>query len=124
MRNRFDEGLIHGTLLKRSRELRADSTPAERRLWSYLKLKNLCGARFRRQYAIEGYIVDFCCLKERLIVELDGSQHRDNVSYDERRTRILEHQGFRVLRFWNGDVMQNIEGVVDTILQALRNRDF
>ncbi len=95
-------------------------TPAELRLWSHLRLKNLDGARFRRQYLIEGYIVDFCRIKERLIVEVDGSQHADNAEYDERRTQILEHQGFRVLRFWNGEVMQNIGGVVEVIFAALQ----
>ena len=120
MRNRFSNGLMHGTLLKRSRQLRNEPTDAELRLWSHLRLKNLDGARFRRQYSIEGYIVDFCCIKRRLIVEVDGSQHADNAAYDERRTRILERQGFRVLRFWNGDVMQNIAGVVEAIFDALQ----
>ncbi len=119
MRNRFSNGLMHGTLLKRSRQLRNEPTPAEVRLWSHLRLKNLDGARFRRQYPIEGYIVDFCCIKARLIVEVDGSQHADNAAYDERRTQILERQGFRVLRFWNGEVMQNIGGVVEAIFAAL-----
>jgi len=120
MRNRFSNGLMHGTLLKRSRQLRNEPTPAELRLWSHLRLKNLDGARFRRQYPIEGYIVDFCCIRKRLIVEVDGSQHADNAAYDERRTQILERQGFRVLRFWNGEVMQNIGGVVEAILAALQ----
>ena len=119
MRNRFSDGLMHGTLLKRSRQLRREPTEAESRLWSYLRLKNLDGARFRRQHTIEGFIVDFCCIKKRLIVEVDGSQHADNVAYDDERTRILERQGFRVLRFWNGDVMQSIDGVLETIFQAL-----
>jgi very-short-patch-repair endonuclease len=83
-------------------------------------MKTLKGARFRRQYPIEGFIVDFCCIKERLIVELDGSQHAANVAYDEERRRVLEHHGFRVLRFLNGDVMQNIDGVVEAISAALR----
>jgi len=110
---------MHGTLLKRSRQLRREPTEAESRLWSYLRLKNLDGARFRRQHTIEGFIVDFCCTKKRLIVEVDGSQHADNVAYDEERTRVLQRQGFRVLRFWNGDVMHNIDGVLETIFQAL-----
>src|SRR5512135_2862526 len=104
MRSRFERGLINGTLLQRSRQLRIDATDAERRLWSYLRSKNLDGARFRRQHPIEGFIVDFCCIKGRLIVELDGSQHAEVPAYDEHRTRILEQQGFRVLRFWNGEV--------------------
>ena len=119
MRNRFSDGLMHGTLLKRSRQLRREPTEAESRLWCYLRLKNLDGARFRRQHTIEGFIVDFCCIRKRLIVEVDGSQHADNVAYDEDRTRVLGRQGFRVLRFWNGDVMHNIDGVLEAIFQGL-----
>ncbi len=122
MRTRFTGGLLHGTLLKRSRQMRKDSTPAEIRLWSHLRMKNLDGARFRRQYQIEGFIVDFCCIKEKLIVEVDGSQHLENVAYDNERTRRLKQQGFRVLRFWNGDVMQNVEGVVEVIFEELGAR--
>ena len=81
---RFAGGLVHGTLLERSRQLRKESTPAEMKLWSHLRLKALGGARFRRQHQIEGFLVDFCCLKERLIVELDGSQHEGNLIYDDR----------------------------------------
>jgi very-short-patch-repair endonuclease len=119
MQTRFKGGLVHGTLLKRSRQLRKDATEAEQRLWSQIRMKNVDGARFRRQYPIEGFIVDFCCLKARLIVEVDGSQHAENVAYDDRRTRILERQGFRVLRFWNGDVMRNVDGVLVAIFEAL-----
>jgi very-short-patch-repair endonuclease len=122
MRNRFTGGLLHGTLLKRSRQLRRDSTEAELRLWSHIRMKNLDGARFRRQYPIEGFIVDFCCTKEKLIVEVDGSQHLENVAHDDERTRLLQRQGFRVLRFWNGDVMQNVDAVVEVIFEALRAR--
>jgi very-short-patch-repair endonuclease len=120
MRTRFAGGLLHGTLLKRSRQMRKDSTPAEIRLWSHLRMKNVDGARFRRQYPIEGFIVDFCCLKDHLIVEVDGSQHAESVTYDDERTRLLERQGFRVLRFWNGDVMQNVDAMVEVIFEALR----
>jgi len=100
--------------------MRKDSTAAEIRLWSHIRMKNLDGARFRRQYPIEGFIVDFCCIKGRLIVEVDGSQHAANVAYDDERTRLLERQGFRVLRFWNGDVMQNVDAVVEVIFEALQ----
>jgi len=120
IRNRFGAGLLHGTPLNHSRQLRNEATEAELRLWSHLRMKNLDGARFRRQYPVEGYIVDFCCIKERLIVEVDGSQHAENVAYDEQRTRSLERQGFRVLRFWNGDVMRNVDSVVGVIFEALK----
>ena len=119
VRTRFANGLIHGTLLKRSRLLRRKATDAEQILWSHLRMKSRDGARFRRQYPIEGFIIDFCCLKEKLIVEVDGSQHLEDVVYDDRRTRILRQQGFRVLRFWNGDVVQNVEGVLEVIFEAL-----
>jgi very-short-patch-repair endonuclease len=120
MRTRFAAGLLHGTLLRHSRELRKDATDAERWLWAHLRKKNLEGARFRRQYPIEGFIVDFCCIRGRLIVEVDGSQHVENIPYDDQRTRIIELQGFHVLRFWNGDVMQNVDGVVEMIFETLR----
>jgi len=120
IRNRFGGGLLHGTVLKHSRELRKESTDAELRLWSHLRMKNLDGARFRRQYPIEGFIVDFCCIRGRLIVEVDGSQHAENVAYDEERTRSLARLGFRVLRFWNGDVMRNVDSVVRVIFEALK----
>jgi len=94
-------------------------TDAERKLWYALRHKALGGARFRRQVPIGNYIVDFCCLRSKLIVEVDGGQHEQQRRYDEARTRFLESRGFRVLRLWNTDVLQNIEGAVEFILEAL-----
>jgi very-short-patch-repair endonuclease len=104
-----------------ARRLRRDSTDAERRLWAVLRDRRLAGYRFRRQHPIGDYIVDFVCTKHRLIVEADGGQHADNQA-DEGRTRFLQAGGWRVLRFWNNDVLANSEGVVETILLALQRK--
>jgi very-short-patch-repair endonuclease len=101
-----------------ARELRRDATDAERRLWSALRDRRLRGYRFRRQHPIGNYIVDFVCTRHRLIVEADGSQHADSDA-DRRRTARLESEGWRVLRFWNNDILANTEGVVLAILQKL-----
>jgi very-short-patch-repair endonuclease len=103
---------------ERPRQLRRDATDAERRLWSALRDRRLSGYRFRRQYPIGRYIVDFACTRHRLIVEADGSQHADSKA-DRLRTAWLEEQGWRVLRFWNNDVLTNANGVVETILKKL-----
>ncbi len=94
-------------------------TSAERALWWLLREKQVGGHRFRRQVPIDHYIVDFACLDARLIVEVDGGQHSDSDS-DRRRDAYLQAQGFRVLRFWNNDVLGNREGVMARITEALR----
>ena len=99
-------------------ELRKEMTPAERKLWSHLRNDQL-GVKFRRQHAIGNYIPDFCPPKTKLIIELDGSQHLEQEEYDQKRTEYLEEQGYRVLRFWNNDVMKDIEGVILAIMVAL-----
>jgi very-short-patch-repair endonuclease len=101
-----------------SRSLRNYPTEAEKKLWQRLNRKQLQGLKFRRQYAIENYIADFVCLERRLIIELDGGQHNDNAHYDE-RTRIIESKGFLVLRFWNNEVFENMEGVLLVIANTL-----
>ena len=92
-----------------------DPTIAERRLWNFLKLKQIGGVRFRRQHSIGKYIVDFCAVKEKLVIELDGSQHLAEEEHDNARTEFLNSKGFRVIRFWNNDVMNHIEGVIQEI---------
>lgn len=77
------------------------------------------GIHFRRQHVIGNYVVDFCAPRQKLIIELDGSQHLDQQEYDAERTMLLESRGYRVLRFWNNDVMNDIEGVVGVIHQVL-----
>src|SRR5580704_2756915 len=103
-----------------ARRLRREQTDAESVLWQHLRGKRLNGAKFRRQHLIGDHIADFCCLKHRLIVEVDGGQHADEVEKDAARTHHLEEHGFRVIRFWNDDVLKNIEGVLTSIEDALR----
>ena len=101
-------------------ELRKESTPAERKLWSRIRNDQL-GVTFRRQHAIGKYIPDFCSPKAKLIIELDGSQHLEQQEYDEERTKYLELQGYKVIRFWNNDVVNNIDGVILAIIYAMEN---
>ncbi len=102
-----------------ARHLRKNLTDAERRLWSELRLRQAGGFKFRRQFPIGRYIVDFACPERKLIVEVDGGQHSEQINYDTDRTRWLESQGFRVLRFWNNEIQTNLEGVKETIYNAL-----
>jgi very-short-patch-repair endonuclease len=90
-------------------------TDAERLLWRHLRQRQVEGYKFRRQHPVGHYIVDFACLEGCLIVEVDGGQHADRKGYDRERTAWLEEQGFRVLRFWNTDVLGNIDGVREVI---------
>jgi very-short-patch-repair endonuclease len=103
---------------ERPRQLRRDATDAERRLWSALRDRRLRGYRFRRQHPIGRYIVDFACTEHRLIVEADGGQHAESDG-DRRRTAWLESEGWRVLRFWNNDILSNASGVAETIFREL-----
>ncbi|KAF1726543.1 endonuclease domain-containing protein [Pseudoxanthomonas japonensis] len=102
----------------RARELRRDMTLAERRLWSILCRRQLEGFRFRRQVPIGPYIADFTCLEAGLIIEVDGGQHMDAAS-DRTRDCFLQCEGFHVLRFWNNEVMANLDGVRALILRRL-----
>ena len=104
---------------KNARELRKDSTDAERRLWSRIRLKQLGGFRFRRQQPIGTYIVDFFCPEASLIIEIDGGQHDASAGRDALRTRWLEERGYKVVRFWNNEVLENIDGVLSVILAEL-----
>ena len=105
---------------KTTRHLRKNPTDAEQKLWSCLRRKQLHGYRFRRQRPIGPYIVDFVCLEVSLIIEVDGGQHAEQIEKDEARTSFLEKEGFRVIRFWNNDVLVNTDGVLDVILQDLQ----
>ncbi len=107
--------------MQRAINLRKNTTQAEAELWKYLRRKQM-GVKFRRQHALGNYIVDFCCIEKKLIIELDGSQHLDLQEYDEARTTYLESLGYRVLRFWNNQVTNDINGVVLSIEYALENR--
>jgi very-short-patch-repair endonuclease len=103
----------------RARNLRQKQTDAEQTLWCHLRARHLQGWKFRRQHQLGSYIVDFVCPDAQLIVELDGGQHADQVVYDERRTLELQAMGYRVLRFWNNDVLTNLDGVLEVLLEAL-----
>jgi very-short-patch-repair endonuclease len=103
----------------RARDLRRDSTDAEKTLWSHLREKQLGGKRFRRQRPIGKYIVDFVCLESQLIVELDGGQHQESTGYDTARTTALNELGFTVIRFWNNEVLGEMDGVKEAIFRTL-----
>jgi very-short-patch-repair endonuclease len=105
----------------RSRRLRRNQTDAERKLWARLRARQLCGVKFRRQYPIGRFIVDFCCFEKDLAVELDGGQHAEQTEADQRRSDLLARHGYRVLRFWDNDVMENIDGVLQRIVETLRD---
>lgn len=99
--------------------LRTNATEAEKRLWQALRNRQLQGCKFRRQHPIPPYVVDFICLERRLIIELDGGQHAEAISYDAVRTQFLERQGYKVLRFWNNELLENTQGALEAIRRAL-----
>ncbi|MCI0482908.1 MAG: DUF559 domain-containing protein [Candidatus Dadabacteria bacterium] len=99
--------------------MRKNLTDAEKKLWRHLRLKNIGGNKFRRQQPIGKYIVDFVGLEKKLIVEVDGGQHSEEITYDNERTVWLESEGYRVLRFWNNEVLEDVEIVSEVIVRAL-----
>jgi very-short-patch-repair endonuclease len=103
----------------RARQLRENQTDTERRMWMLLRDRRLAHLKFKRQEPIGGYFVDFVCFQKRLIIELDGGQHNENAA-DEKRTAWLGSQNFKVIRFWNNEVLKNKEGVLTAILLALK----
>ena len=102
-----------------ARTLRHHQTDTERELWHLLRDRELSGYKFRRQVPLGPYVADFVCLSARLIVELDGGQHGEQITYDSERTKWLEAQDFRVLRFWNNQVFEERDAVLATILSEL-----
>jgi dTMP kinase len=104
-------------ILAHARTMRQQPTPPERQLWRALQSKSLAGLKFRRQAPIGRYIVDFCCHEAKLIIELDGVTHIDPAA-DAARDAWLQGRGFQILRFWNNEIMANLEGVLQTILAA------
>jgi len=102
-----------------ARNLRKNMTDVERLLWSKIRGRQLQGFRFRRQHPIGRYIVDFVCIELKLIIELDGSQHNDQQQYDMKRSQWLQIKGYKTIRFWNNDVVENLEGVLQTIYNNL-----
>ena len=108
-----------------ARTLRKNQTPQEKILWGTLRNFQVKGLKFRRQYPIEEYIVDFACKEIKLVIELDGGQHNkeENIKYDKNRTLFLENKGYKVIRFWNNEIDNNIEGVYKTILDYIESLD-
>ena len=102
-----------------ARKLRNNPTDAEKVLWKHLRLRQVEGHKFRRQQPLGPYIVDFVCLDRKLIVEVDGGQHLEQSASDAKRTASLEARGFRVLRFWNNQVLKDLESVKEVIWQVL-----
>ena len=102
-------------LTRLARQLRKNTTDAERKLWSHLRAKQLNDLKFRRQQPIGRYIVDFVCFEKRLVIELDGGQHSKLENKDLKRTQWLQESGYQVIRFWNNQVLQNIDGVLTRI---------
>ena len=107
------------TLKERARRLRREQTEAEKKLWARLRTRQLGGFKFRRQFVIGPFITDFCCFEQRLVVELDGGQHADHYDADRRRSDFLLSRGYRVLRFWDNEVMENLDAVLERIGEAL-----
>ena len=103
----------------RARSLRTGMTDVERLLWQALRGKQINKHRFRRQHPIGPYIADFACIDKRIVIELDGGQHQDQLVQDEQRSAFLRAQGWQVLRFWNNDVLNNLDGVLSTIAERL-----
>ena len=106
-------------IYENARALRTDATDAERKLWHFLRGRQLCGLKFRRQLPIAGYIADFACIEAGVVIELDGGQHLDHHDYDQERARKLAINGYRVLRFWNDDVLLQAQAVLDEIHRQL-----
>ena len=105
-------------LRQRARQLRKTMTEAEQALWAKLRRRQVHGHKFRRQHPLGGYIVDFVCLDKKLVVEVDGGQHDEQHDEDVRRTRWLEQRGFQVMRFWNHQVLTELDTVVEMIAGA------
>jgi very-short-patch-repair endonuclease len=114
----FTMALVRRQISPHASALRRNMTDVEQTLWAALRNRQLGGFKFRRQATIGRYIVDFLCAERRLIIELDGGQHSPDA--DAPRTAALEEAGYRVIRFWNSDVNQSFDGVIDTILGALQ----
>ena len=107
----------------RAKQLHRNMTTAEAKLWQYLRAHRMKDVHFRNQHAIGNYVVDFCAPRRKLIIELDGSQHLEQEEYDRERTEYLKSQGYKVIRFWNNNVLNNIENVILAIIYALTDQE-
>ncbi len=116
---RNDSQKISPVTTARARSLRSAMIDVERLLWQAIRGKQLNGHRFRRQHPIGHYIADFACIEQKIVIELDGGQHQEQLEADEQRTDFLREYGWQVLRFWNNDVLNNIDGVLSVIAENL-----
>ena len=107
-------------LLPLAKQLRSNATEAEKLLWQHLRAKRFNGFKFKRQKSMGPYIVDFVCLDKHLVIEIDGGQHMDDAAKDRHRTEWLELHGYLVMRFWNNEVLGNMEDVLLAIEEVLR----
>jgi adenine-specific DNA-methyltransferase len=116
--------MLPAVTLARARALRQEQTDAERKMWKLFHIRRFAGAKFRRNHPIGKYFADFCCLKARLIIEIDRGQHADETQaqYDRRRTVYVRSQGFRVIRFWNEQIFKESESVLERIYEALMKK--
>jgi very-short-patch-repair endonuclease len=116
--------LAKNTINNLAKILRHNQTEVEGYLWQYLRDRRLGGYKFRRQHPLKKYILDLYCPEKKLAVELDGGQHdtTQQIEYDQKRTASLEKEGIKVLRYWDNEVIQNTNGVLDDILEELKNR--
>jgi len=105
-----------------AKQLHRNMSPAEAKLWAHLRAHRTADVHFRNQHAIGSYVVDFCAPRRKLIIELDGSQHLEQGEYDEERTKYLKSKGYKVLRFWNNQVMNDIDGVLRAIVLELEDQ--
>ena len=117
MRGQTNRSILHPKLQRR---LRNAPTDAEYALWQRLRGRQLCDCKFRRQHPFGDFILDFVCLQKKLVIELDGGQHADSMAADTARTAFLEKAGFTVLRFWNHQVFQDMDGVLECIWRELQ----
>ncbi len=106
---------MKNNITKIAKTLRKNSTKAERLLWRNLRAKQIDGLKFRRQEPLGDYVVDFICFEKRLVIEVDGGQHMIKVVKDKERESWLKKKGFKILRFWNNEVLRNIEGILEVI---------
>jgi very-short-patch-repair endonuclease len=106
-----------------AKTMRKQMTDAERRLWRYLRNRELGGWKFRRQYPVGPFIVDFICLEKNIVIEVDGGQHDENKELDLQRSAYLNRMGYQVLRFWNNEVLQETEAVLSSIFAKLSDTD-
>lgn len=116
-------GLMHKRttpkVFAHAKELRREMTPVEVKLWARLRAHRMSGVHFRSQHAIGNYVVDFCAPRKKLVIEVDGSQHLEQGEYDAERTAFLKSRGYTVLRFWNNDVVNNMDAVLEVIWNSL-----